>query len=198
MNLDVSRETIERLNIYAALIGRWNPRINLVARSTIADFRRRHVEDCLQLAALVRPERGIWADLGSGGGLPGIVMAIAFADSAIKFRLIESDQRKAAFLSAVLRETGLQNTKVIADRIETVNPLNAAYLSARALAPLPRLMPYITKHLAKDGQAWLMKGEQWQAEIDEAREAWSFDVESYPSQTQPGAAILKINGVSND
>lgn len=196
--MDVSRETELRLTAYAKLIERWNPHINLVAPSTLPDFSRRHLGDCLQVAELVQPDEGLWVDLGSGGGLPGIVLAIAFAERPTEFTLIESDQRKSTFLRTVIRELALTRAKVISRRIEDVEPLKAAYLSARALAPLPRLMPYLDKHLAQDGQAWLMKGEQWQAELEQAREDWSFTSTTYPSLTRPGAAILKICGVSHD
>lgn len=197
MKANVSRETEPRLKLYEQLIRRWTASINLVAPSSLGDIRERHLEDCLQIADNVTPADGLWADLGTGGGLPGIVLAIAFADLPTRFLLIESDQRKAAFLRTVIRELGLENTSVRSARIEGITPLKAAYVSARALAPLPRLMPYLGKHMADDGQAWLMKGKQWQAELDEARLDWCFDSQVFPSSTQPGAAILKISGVSH-
>lgn len=197
MSNSVSRETMQRLDDYEALIRRWNPRINLVAPATLSDLRRRHIEDCLQISRLVAPKTGLWADLGSGGGLPGLVLAIANADSDVEFLLVESDQRKAAFLRTVIRELGLTRASVKTARIEEVDPLNAAYISARALAPLPRLMPYLQRHMAADGQAWLMKGQQWQAELAEAQKDWRFNVTAHPSSTQDGAAILEISGVSH-
>lgn len=194
---DVSRETAARLDRYAALIRTWNPRINLIAPATVADLEQRHIADCLQLVAFAQPTGGLWADLGSGGGLPGLVVAIACMDRPVRFLLVESDQRKSAFLRTVIRELGLTNASVTTARIEAIDPLNAAYISARALAPLPRLMPYLDRHLAEDGQAWLMKGRQWQAELSEARKAWKFHHESFASSTQDGAAILKIGGVQD-
>lgn len=197
MTGDVSRETEQRLSDYASLIRKWNARINLVAPSTLPDLRQRHIDDCLQLAYLVNPKSGLWADLGSGGGLPGLVLAIAFADLDVTFQLVESDQRKAAFLRTVIRELGLSRAKVTSSRIEEENSLKASYISARALAPLPRLMAYLDRHLAVDGQAWLMKGEQWRAEMQEARKEWNFTAETFPSRTHSGAAIIKISGVSH-
>lgn len=198
MTGDVSRETQARLDAYEALIRRWNPSINLVAASTLPALRQRHIDDSLQVAALMSPPgEGVWADLGSGGGLPAIVLATVFADRPTRFVLVESDRRKATFLRTCIRELGLPNASVLGQRIEAADPLNAAYISARALAPLPQLMPYLDRHLAADGQAWLMKGERWQAELDEAARHWSFDAEPYPSQTQDGAAIIKISGVSH-
>lgn len=197
MKPNVSRETEPRLQLYEALVRRWTARINLVAPATLDGLRTRHLLDCLQIADRVTPAEGLWADLGSGAGLPGIILAIAFADFPTRFLLVESDQRKAAFLRTAIRELGLQNATVAAARIEGIQPLNAAYLSARALAPLPRLMPYLAKHLARDGQAWLMKGAQWQSELDEAKQYWRFAAEIHSSITQQGAAILKISGVSH-
>lgn len=193
----VSRETSERLEAYESLIRRWNPRINLVAPATIPDLRVRHIEDSLQIAEYVVPQSGRWADLGSGGGLPGVVMAISFADKDVDFVMVESDQRKSAFLRTCIRELGLVRASVQNARIEIADPLNAAYLSARALAPLPKLMPYLQRHLALDGRAFLMKGQNWQSELEEARIGWRFDVVAHPSRTQDGSAILEISGVDH-
>lgn len=194
---DVSRETAVRLDSYAALIRIWNPRINLIAPATVADLEQRHIADCLQLIDMAQPVSGLWADLGSGGGLPGLVAAIACTGLPMRFVLVESDQRKSAFLRTVIRELGLENASVATARIEALDPLNAAYVSARALAPLPRLMPYLDRHLAKDGQAWLMKGRQWRSELSEARKAWKFHHGSFASRTQDGAAILKISRIQD-
>ncbi|MCF3974345.1 16S rRNA (guanine(527)-N(7))-methyltransferase RsmG [Paracoccus salsus] len=194
---NVSRETTDRLAAYESLIIRWNARINLVAPSTIANLRDRHIQDCLQIARHAQPDGGLWADLGSGGGLPGIVLAIVFAHTRTEFNLIESDQRKAAFLRTVIRELGLSRATVLPRRIEDVKPLKAAYVSARALAPLPRLMAYLMQHMAHDGEAWVMKGQRWQEELQAAKVEWNFNAEILPSQTMTGAAILKINGVQH-
>lgn len=194
---NVSRETMDRLDMFLDLVKRWNPRINLVAPSTIPEFGTRHIDDCLQIAKHIIPKSGTWADLGSGGGLPGIVLATVFADRPTQFRLIESDQRKATFLRTAIRELKLDNARVDNVRIEEADPLNAAYLSARALAPLPCLMPYLDRHLAKYGQAWIMKGENWQTEVEAARHEWNFNVLPIPSICRPGAAILKISEVTD-
>ena len=195
--MTVSRETTGRLEVYKSMLQRWNPRINLVAPSTLDDLEARHIKDSLQLTHLASPEGGVWADLGSGGGLPGLIIAIAFADRATTFILVESDQRKAAFLRAVVRETELTKVTVLSQRIEAVQPLNAEYVSARALAPLGELMAYLDLHLSPSGTAFLMKGLQWRTEVEEAMKAWSFDYTAHPSQTQDGAAVLEISGVKH-
>ncbi|MGN7867376.1 16S rRNA (guanine(527)-N(7))-methyltransferase RsmG [Paracoccus sp. 22332] len=195
--MSVSRETTERLEIYCSLLQQWNPRINLVAPSTLTDLQNRHIADALQLTDLAQATEGSWVDLGSGGGLPGMVMAIAKADTKVAFTLVESDQRKAAFLRTVIRQAGLPRVTVLAQRIEAIPPLNAAYVSARALAPLPQLMAYLNLHLAPSGTAFLMKGRQWKTEIEEANRTWSFDYVAHPSRTQDGAAILEVSGVKH-
>ena len=195
--MSVSRETSSRVQIYCDLLVRWNSRINLVAPASVADLQARHIDDCLQVADLIQGSTGQWADLGSGGGLPGLVLAIAKADTDLSFILVESDQRKAAFLRTVIREVGLTRTTVLTQRIEALPPLNAAYVSARALAPLGQLMAYLDRHLAPSGRAFLMKGRQWQAEIEDARNDWSFDYIAHPSRTQNGAVTLEVSGVSH-
>ena len=125
--------------------------------------------------------------------LPGLVVAITRPDLAVS--LMESDQRKATFLRTVCRELGLKNVTVISSRIEAHNRLDVANVSARALAPLPLLMSYVSKHLATDGTAWLMKGRNWKNELAAAREEWEFDVISHPSETESEAAILQISGI---
>jgi 16S rRNA (guanine527-N7)-methyltransferase len=195
--MTVSRETSERLKIYQDLLLRWNSRINLVAPRSLPELRTRHIDDCLQVAALTNASSGHWMDMGSGGGLPGLVLAIAKADTDLAFTLVESDQRKAAFLRTVIRETGLGNAEIAAQRIETLPPLNAAYASARALAPLRQLMAYLNLHLAPTGTAFLMKGRQWQAEVEDAKREWIFDYVAHPSRTQEGAATLEISGVTH-
>ncbi|UFM65862.1 16S rRNA (guanine(527)-N(7))-methyltransferase RsmG [Paracoccus sp. MA] len=189
---NVSCET-ERLAAYAALLRKWNPAINLIAPSTLEQIESRHIADCLQLAEIARKSPGGWVDLGSGGGLPGIVLAIMRPDRPLT--LVESDQRKAAFLRNAIRELSLTGANVLTGRIEDLDRLDAANISARALAPLPRLMAYVERHLAPSGTAWLMKGRNWQSEVSEARRDWKFDLTTHPSATDPDAAILEITGI---
>lgn len=195
---DVSRETAQLLDQYAALIRKWNPRINLVAPSTLTDLETRHIQDCAQLADLSPADRGHWVDLGSGGGLPAIVLAVCKRMTDLRFSLVESDRRKAEFLRTAARELGLNNVQIIPDRAESLEPLGADFVSARALAPLPRLMPYLNQHLKTTGTAWLMKGARWRDEIEEARQNWAFTYKAHPSQTAENAAILEVSGISHD
>jgi len=193
---DVSRETLERLEIYADLLRRWNPRINLVSKATIADLWRRHIEDSAQIHHLAPHPVYHWADLGSGGGFPGLVNAILAieARSPYHMSLIESDARKSAFLRTVIRETGAP-AKVITGRIEEIEPLNADILSARALGDLTALLSYTERHLAPDGTALYLKGKTWEKEVEEAKSQWSFQYRLANSQTEDGPVILSITGV---
>lgn len=195
--LSVSRETLRQLEQYHALMVRWNRKINLISAKTLPEFMDRHVADCVQVAECAGAPTGRWVDLGTGGGLPGIVLAIVFAESQLRFTLIESDLRKCAFLQTVIRELKLANVSVLSQRIEAAQPQAAEIISARALAPLPLLLSYVHRHLRPDGTAWLMKGRSWRQEIEEASSIWRFQVDSFPSRTDPEAAILKISGVSN-
>lgn len=189
---DVSRET-KALSIYAALIRKWNSTINLVSPLTLPHLETRHIADCAALVRISCEAKGDWLDLGSGGGLPGIVIATLRPD--IPVTMIESDKRKGSFLRSAIRELELNNAKVISKRIEDLDGLNVANVSARALAPLPQLMAYVVRHLDDGGRAWLMKGRNWQAEVSDARQTWQFDLKAHPSATDADAAILEITRI---
>lgn len=124
-------------------------------------------------------------------------MVIAIMRPDVHISLVESDKRKCSFLRSVVRETGLDNVTVLNTRIEQAEPLKAANLSARALAPLPVLMPYVERHLDRTGTAWLMKGRNWESEVKEARQDWHFDLVAHPSVTDPDAVILELTGIRN-
>ncbi len=194
---DVSRETTEMLENYVDLLRKWNPRINLVSRSSMDDVWQRHILDSMQVFDIAQPATGHWADLGSGGGFPGLVVAIMSRSGtgSLAVSLIESDQRKAAFLRTVVRELDL-NAKVICGRIEQVPPLNADFLSARALSDLTGLLTFTERHLSKGGVALFPKGENWQKELEDAKSNWNFDCQVVTSKTEPASAILKITGVT--
>ncbi|KUJ78050.1 16S rRNA (guanine(527)-N(7))-methyltransferase RsmG [Ruegeria marisrubri] len=195
-DLDVSRETFDRLTVFATLLERWNPRINLVSRNSLKDLWTRHILDSVQVFRCVEA-KGHWVDLGSGGGFPGMVCAIMAAEEApdAHFTLVESDQRKAAFLRSAARECRAKCT-VLSRRIEKIAPLEADILSARALADLTVLLSYCDRHLRDTGVALFPKGATWEKEVAEARKQWNFAAEPITSLTEPQAVILKIKGVS--
>ena len=193
--LNVSRETLARLGVYHDLVCKWSPKINLVSKSSIPELWDRHIWDSAQIM-LTAPVGDHWLDIGSGGGFPALVAAIFSKETSPSrhFTLIESDQRKSAFLRTVIRELDLQVT-VIVDRVETVEPQKADILSARALADLSTLFSFAEHHLATSGVALFMKGETWEKERLAASESWSFQCVAHTSKTNPAAAILEIKDI---
>lgn len=193
---DVSRETLARLQRYHDLLLRWTRGINLIARSTREQAWTRHIADSLQLWAHAPPDARSWVDLGSGGGLPGVVIAIvALAERpALRVTLVESDRRKAAFLQHVVGELGLA-AAVLPRRIEEARLPAADVISARALAPLSRLIA-LTEPFRHDHTLMLFpKGRAALSELTEAERTWHIRCEVVPSRVDEGGAILKIFGV---
>ena len=192
----VSRETLDRLHTLSALLGKWNPAINLVAKSTVSQTWDRHILDSAQLFNLAPADATHWVDMGSGGGFPGLVIACLAADlrPQLAVTLIESDQRKATFLRQASRDLGL-NPTILCARIESADPQKADILSARALAALPALLGMAARHLASDGLALFPKGATWRQEVEQARKDWHFDVTPHPSPTDPQGAVLALKAI---
>lgn len=190
---NVSRETLERLNIYADLLRHWTGRINLIAASTVDALWQRHFLDSAQLFEIAPAGVWQWLDLGSGGGFPGLVIAAMAAESRPDSRitLVESDRRKAAFLRRVAREMGV-TVIVLARRAENLEPQNAGVLSARALAPLDTLLAFAERHLSPGGVALFPKGARAESEIETARKSWQFALDVRRSLTDEKAFVLKI------
>jgi 16S rRNA (guanine527-N7)-methyltransferase len=196
--LSVSRETIGRLEHLIVLLEKWNPTINLVARSTLADSWSRHIIDSAQIYSLAPRITRHWADLGSGGGFPGLVIAI-LADElqpSMKVTLIEADKRKATFLRQASQSLGI-SASVLPLRIESVQPLDADVVSARALAPLRSLCGFAKLHCGVNGVALFLKGANHASEIAEAERLWAMDLVIHPSATDPRSVILELKGVSH-
>lgn len=197
-DLNVSRETFERLEVLADLLVKWNRRINLVSNQTIPNLWERHIADSAQILSTVTPDNNMhWVDIGSGGGFPGLVVAAASPDWGVTTRLtmIESDIRKCSFLRSALREMGVKG-EVICARIESAPPQNADIISARALSDLSKLLEFSDLHLSPTGTAVFPKGVSWKKEVEAAQESWSFTYEAITSNTQEGAVILKIGDIS--
>lgn len=193
----VSRETAARLDIYVDLLGRWQTVKNLVGPATLAEVWMRHIADSHQLVALGGAAR-VWADIGSGAGFPGLVVAIALRERpGARVHLVESNNRKAAFLREVARETGAPVTvhpARIEDALPGLGPVEV--LTARALAPLPQLLLW-GKRLIDAGTLGLFpKGEDAVHESATVRADPAYAVELVPSITQPEARIVKIRAAS--
>ena len=181
-------ESNDRLRLFASLLLRWNGTLNLIAARDAQVVWDRHIADSLQLVPLMPAGLTRAIDLGSGGGFPGLVLAIA---TGVAFDLIESDQRKASFLRTAILETGATAT-VHCCRIETATVAPAGLVTARALAPLPRLLPLVARFLTADGLCLLLKGARADAELAAASPDWTMRAERIPSKTGTDGVVLRI------
>ncbi len=186
----VSRETLDRLASHLDLLRRWQKRINLVGTATLCDPWRRHMLDSAQLAPLV-PAGARLADLGSGAGFPGLVLAILRGGPV---HLIESDARKAAFLREAVRITGAP-VEVHNARAEQLD-LKADIVTARACAPLDRLLGLALPLLASGGLCLFLKGARVEEEVSEARAAWKMALRRHRSRSAPDGVVLEVSGLS--
>ena len=189
---DVPPDAPPALRRYVELLLRWNRAVNLVGPRDVPLLWTRHVADSLQLADVWRrrPARAI--DLGSGAGFPGLVLAIAFG---VPFDLIEQDQAKAAFLREAARVTGAP-VHVVAAKIADAVVDPAPLVTARALAPLPRLLAYAAPLLLPDGECLFLKGRGVESEIAEARKEWALEVEQIRSRTGGDGVVLRVSGLA--
>jgi 16S rRNA (guanine527-N7)-methyltransferase len=187
----VSRETLGRLEAYVALLHRWNEKINLIGRGTAGEIWWRHVLDSAQLFALIPEPHKTLVDMGSGAGFPGLVLAAMGTSSA---HLIEGDQRKAVFLREAARVMELPVT-VHAARIEAVEGLRAATVTARALAPLPELLALTERFCQPETVHVYPKGQNMEGELTATHKIWTMRVEQFESRTDPAACILRLREV---
>ena len=187
----VSRETLASLEAYLALLLRWQRAINLVGAKTLADPWRRHLLDCAQLLDHLPSKSATLYDLGSGAGLPGLILAILGCKDV---HLVESDQRKAQFLREAGRRLDLP-VQVHTKRIEKLSGVAADVITARALAPLPHLLDLANPLLRPGGTCLFLKGQNATDELTEARKSWSMSTDILPSLSDPSASILKLRNV---
>ena len=192
----VSRETQERLELFAALFKKWARSINLVAPSTLEELWQRHVADSAQIFQL-SPGALRWMDLGSGGGFPGVITAIFLAELGNGWvHLFESSQKKAAFLRVALTETNARGS-VYPMRIEAAPQVvpDCDRISARALAELDQLLVYSATWMTgrDDVTAFFHKGRDYEKEVEKARGRWSFDLVKHRSAVEPDSVILEIS-----
>jgi 16S rRNA (guanine527-N7)-methyltransferase len=190
----VSRETWTRLDGLVALLLKWQTATNLVAPSTLTEIWTRHIADSAQLLKIV-PDARVWVDLGSGGGFPGLVIACAIADHpGAKIDLVESNQKKSAFLREAARILGVPAI-VHARRIEdfvSAPPQSFDVVTARALAPLDRLMDYAGPLLKNGAIGVFPKGQDAESELTAASKSWIMDAQLVPSVTDPQARIVVV------
>lgn len=188
---NVSRETLSSLQEYESLLRRWQKSINLVSQSTLDNIWERHILDSVQLLPYIPESTNIIADLGSGAGFPGLVLALC-GEGRFTVHLVESDTRKGVFLQEVIRKTGA-NAKLHSERIERLSPLNADVVTARALAPLPKLWSYATRHLSTSGMGLFLKGQNVEKEQESLKKDHpGLEMETFSSLTEDRAVIVKI------
>jgi len=194
----VSRETLDRFEVWRREIEAASRQTNLAGRATLADFWFRHALDSWQLYELA-PDARRWADLGSGAGFPGLAIAFALMERGAgdaEVVLIESVMKKAAFLRSVITITGAP-AHVMPVRVEALHPApEVDVVTARAMAPLDKLLGYVQPFVEKGAVALLPKGARHHEELTRARKHWTFEAEVIPSRTAPEAAILKIGELS--
>lgn len=191
---DVSRETLDRLDAYVELLRLWNRRINLVGRDTLGDVWRRHILDSAQIFRHVPRQARMLVDLGSGAGLPGLILAIL---GVPEVHLVESDLRKAVFLREAVRITGAPAT-VHALRSDRVAGLKSDIVTARALAPLPDLLDLASPFLSHHTICLFLKGRTAQEELTEAAKTWKMKVERLPSVSDPSGMLLRLESLARD
>ena len=196
-DFNVSRETIDRLEVLYTLLLKWNQRINLVAKSTIDDAWQRHVVDSAQIWQLANIQAQRWLDIGSGAGFPGLIIAAIAAEKTPEMHvtLVESDQRKCVFMQTAAREMGI-TVEIFAERIESLRPQNADIISARALAPLPNLLDFAEIHRNPNGICLFSKGANADSELTSTAASWHISVEKFPSMTDSQAVILRIGEIN--
>jgi 16S rRNA (guanine527-N7)-methyltransferase len=191
--LDVSRETLARLQAYVALVEKWQARVNLISPATLPDIWHRHIRDSAQLVPLLSGTAPSIMDIGSGAGFPGLVLAI-MTDSPVT--LVESDQKKSIFLQTVIRECGVRAT-VLAQRVEALDPQDVDVITVRALAPVDRLLALLDGQLRAPGRnrpvrCLFLKGQSVHEELACLDDRPDISWQLHPSLTNAHAFVLDL------
>jgi len=190
----VSRETLARLESYAALLTKWQKRINLVGRESLRDLWRRHMLDSAQLVPLCPEGARSFVDIGSGAGFPGLVLAVM---GVPEMHLIEADARKCAFLGEAVRVTdSAASVRIHRGRVEDLDPWPVDVVVARAVAPLTRLLDCAGPFLRGGTVCLFPKGVGVEEELTRSRETWTMTVERFPSVSDPSGTILRLGSIT--
>lgn len=182
------------LERFLGLLTDWNGRMNLVGPSTLADFWNRHAYDSWQLLPRALEAR-TWADLGAGAGLPGVVLAVFLKDQpGAEIHLVDSLAKRCRFLAEVTAELGLP-ARVHNARAESL-ALSVDVVTARACAPMTKLFGYALPYLQRGATGLFLKGEGAEGELDAAAEAWTFDAELSPSQSDSRGRVVTVRSLA--
>ncbi|MCF6215202.1 MAG: 16S rRNA (guanine(527)-N(7))-methyltransferase RsmG [Emcibacter sp.] len=190
----VSRETMANIHIYASLLTKWQKKINLVSQSTMPDLWLRHFYDSFQLKARLaglNAEKTKILDIGSGAGFPGLLLSMLGLG---EFHMVESNNKKCAFMRQVIRETNC-NAVIHNERIENIRPFHVDYIISRACAPLNKLLDLARNFIHDDTVCLFLKGQTAEEEIADARRCWAFEVEKFTSISQDRAMLLKVSHI---
>ena len=192
----VSRETINDLSEYEALLSKWNKKINLVSKNTLMDVWKRHFLDSGQIIKHVDASGKRWVDVGSGAGFPGLVVALLLRDRKIDCDLIlvEKNLKKGFFLNEVIRKLNL-SVEVVNDNIDTLEPLNADILTARAFSELIKLIEIAFRHRKKEGTCLFLKGGNHKIELDKTLNYWFFDYDIVDSLSSSSGKIIRVKKI---
>ena len=192
----VSDDVLERLRAFQALLEKWQQKINLVGRDSLGDVWRRHILDSAQLGAHLPIDAKIIADIGSGAGFPGLVLAITEAEIGAEFHLIESHERKCAFLREANRITGA-GAVIHHCRVEDLTNITADVIVARAVAPLEKLLQYAFPVLKKGGKCLFLKGENWGEELTKTQKKWIIKESKHQSLSDASGMVLILEEIEH-
>ena len=195
-SLNVSRETLKGFYEYKTLLSKWNDKINLVSKNTLVDIWERHFLDSGQIIKHVEALGKRWVDVGSGAGFPGLVVALLLRDRKIDCNLVlvEKNPKKGFFLNEVIRKLNL-SVEVINDNIDTLEPLNADILTARAFSELNNLIEIAFRHRKKEGICLFLKGENYRIELDKTLNYWFFDYDIVDSLSSSSGKIIRVKKI---
>ena len=195
-SLNVSRETLNGFYEYETLLSKWNEKINLVSKNTLVDIWERHFLDSGQIIKHVEISGKRWVDVGSGAGFPGLVVALLLRDRKIDcdLVLVEKNPKKGFFLSEVIRKLKL-SVEVVNDNIDTLEPLKADILTARAFSELNKLIEIAFRHRKKEGICLFLKGENYRMELDKTLNYWFFDYDIVDSLSSSSGKIIRVKKI---